>query len=142
MQGPGPAAPPWRKCYVTSAFSGVPNSKRGEKITIGCLTPAFSGAHKRAEVLCNPYILGGPQRQARVEDQKWVPHPCFLGGGGHKWVEVLRNPCILGGAQRQVRGELASSRLPSRGPKRQWKCYATPAFSGVPNAMQGGGNHN
>ena len=27
----------------------------------GCLTPAFSGAHKRAEMLRNPCFLGGPQ---------------------------------------------------------------------------------
>ena len=33
------------------------------KVTIkpGCLTPAFSGAHKWAEMLHNPCILGGPQ---------------------------------------------------------------------------------
>ena len=30
-----------RKCYVTPAFSGVPN--KGDKIRSGYLTPAFSG---------------------------------------------------------------------------------------------------
>ena len=49
-----------RKCYVTPAFSGIPNAKRGEqnqkwsstkgnKIRSGYLTPAFPGAQKRAE---------------------------------------------------------------------------------------------
>ena len=49
------------KCYVNPAFSGIPNAKRGEqnqkwsptkgnKIRRSCLTPAFSGAQKRAEM--------------------------------------------------------------------------------------------
>ena len=60
-----------QNCYITPAFSGVPNAKCGEKIKSGCLTPAFSGAQKRAELLRNPCILGGPQCQARGENQKW-----------------------------------------------------------------------
>ena len=58
-------------CYVTPAFSGVPNAKHGDKIRNGYLTPAFSGAQNRAQSLRNPYILGGPQRQARGQNQKW-----------------------------------------------------------------------
>ena len=54
-----------QNCYVTPAFSGVLNTKRGEEIRSGCLTPAFSEAQRRAELLPNPCILGGPQRQAR-----------------------------------------------------------------------------
>ena len=50
-----------RKCYVTLAFSGVPNAKRGEKIRSGCLTPAFEGDHKWAKLLRNSYILRVPQ---------------------------------------------------------------------------------
>ena len=34
---------------------------KGDKIRIGCLTPAFSGAQKKAEMLCHPCILGGLQ---------------------------------------------------------------------------------
>ena len=115
-----------RKCYATPAFSGVPNTKcgekirsgyltlafsrgsnakRGEKIRSGCLTLAFSGAQKRAEVVRNPCILGGPQRQARGQNQKWLPHP-----------------------------------LPSWGPKRGRKCYVTPAFSGGPQRQARGEN--
>ena len=39
---------------------GVPQTK-GDNIRIGCLTPAFSGAQKRAEMLRHPCILGDPQ---------------------------------------------------------------------------------
>ena len=49
--------------------------KRGQKCYV---TPAFSGAEKRAEMLRNPCILGGPQQRGR--NQKWLPHPCLLGG--------------------------------------------------------------
>ena len=69
-----------RNCDVIPALSGVPNANRGEKIRRGCLTPAFSRAQKRAEWLRHPWILGGPQHQARGENQKWLPHPCLLKG--------------------------------------------------------------
>ena len=52
-----------RNCYVTLAFSGVPITKRTDKIRSGYLTPAFLGVQKRA-LLRNPCILGGPHRQA------------------------------------------------------------------------------
>ena len=51
-----------RKCYITPAFSGVPNAKRGEKIRGGYLTPSFWGAQKRAEVLHNPASFGRAPR--------------------------------------------------------------------------------
>ena len=44
---------------------------KGDKIRRGYLTPTFSGAQERAEVLCHPCILGGPQRQARGKNEKW-----------------------------------------------------------------------
>ena len=91
-----------QKCYVTPAFSGIGNAKRGEqnqkwsptkgsKIRSGCLTPTFLGAQKRAEMLRHPCILGDPQRQARgaksevvpnkgEHNRKWLPHPYLLGG--------------------------------------------------------------
>ena len=40
------------------------------KIRIGCLTPAFSGAHKWAGMLRNPRVLGGPQQ--RGQNQNWL----------------------------------------------------------------------
>ena len=50
----------------------------------------------RAEVLCNPYVLGDGQQTGQIS-------------------------------------EVAASSSPSRRPTRGWKCYATPALSGVPN---------
>ena len=57
-----------RDCQVTSAFSAIPNTKHGEKIGSGYLTPAFLRAQKGAELLRNPCVLGGPQCQARREN--------------------------------------------------------------------------
>ena len=103
----------WRRSCITLAFSGVP--KQGKKIRIGCLSPPFSGARKWAEVLRNPCILGGPQRQARGENQKWLSTPAF--SEAQKRAGVLRNPCILGGPRGHARGEFAPPPVPSRGPK-------------------------
>ena len=62
------------------------HQNKGDEIRIGCLTlvpsrgptrgwkcyvtPAFSGAHKRAEVLHNPLILGGPQQRGQNQKSK------------------------------------------------------------------------
>ena len=78
MSSQGPIRGP--NCYVTLAFSGFPHIKNGNKIRSGYLTPAFSGAQKRAQLLRNPCILGGPQQQERGQNQKWLPYPCLLGG--------------------------------------------------------------
>ena len=50
-----------------------------------------------------------------------------------------RNPCILVGPQQRGRkkSEVATSTLPSQGPKRGRNCYVTPAFSGAPNTKRG-----
>ena len=47
------------------AFLGVPNAKRGEKIRNSYLTLAFSGAQKRAGLLCYGCILRGPQSKGK-----------------------------------------------------------------------------
>ena len=73
---PSPRPKSVRKCYKTSALSGV--SSQGDKIKSGCLSLACLGAHKWAEVLRNPDVLGGPQ--TRGQTQKWLPHHCLLGG--------------------------------------------------------------
>ena len=38
------------------------------------------GAQKMAELQRKPNILGGPQLQARVANQEWLPHPYLVGG--------------------------------------------------------------
>ena len=54
---------------------------KGDKVRIYCLTRAFSGCQKRAEMLRQCYVTlafsripnkGGP-------NQSWLPHPCLLG---------------------------------------------------------------
>ena len=157
-----------RKCYVTPALWGFPNAKRGDenrkgsptkenRIGSGCLTPTFSGAQKRAEILRHPCILGAAQRQGRrgkrevvpnigEQNRKWMPHPCLLGGpkeGGNATSPLHSRgsptpsegrKIISGPQQRGKQIEVAVSPLHSRGPKRGWKCYVTAGFSGVPNA--------
>ena len=54
-----------RKCYVTLAFSGVPNAKRREQNQKWLPHPYFVRGQERAEMLHHSCILGGPQHQAR-----------------------------------------------------------------------------
>ena len=95
-------------------------------------------------MLCHPYILGGSQRQAR--GAKSGVAASSLSYQGPKEGENATSPLhsqgsptpsagskIRSGAERRgTKSEVAASSLPSRGPKRGRKCYATPAFSGVP----------
>ena len=147
---------------VTRAFSGIPNTKRreqhhkwsptkGNKIKSGRDTPAFSGAQRRAQMLCHPCILRDPQRQARgatskivpnigEQNQKWLPHPCLLWGPkeGANAMSPLHSqgsPTPNAGSNikncpqhRGTKLEVAALLLPSRGPKRGRKCYVTPTF--------------
>ena len=171
LEGPkegGNATPPLQ-AWVS------PTPSVGSKIRGGCLTTAFLGAQKRAEMVRHPCILGDPNAKRREQSRKWLPHPCLLGGpkeGGnatsplHSWgsptpsvgskirsgyltpaflgaqkrAEMVRHPCILRGPQREEQGaksEVATSPLPSWGPKRGRKRYATPASLGFPNAKRG-----
>ena len=129
---------------------GGPQTK-GDKIRIGCLTPAFSGAQKRAQMLHHPSILGDPQTKGD-KIRSGCLTPAF--SGAQKRAQLLRHPCILGcpkevknatsplhsrGSPNKegTKSEVATSPLPSRGPKRGQKCYVTPTFSEVPNAKRG-----
>ena len=99
---------------LTPAFSGVPDQKEA-KTELATPPPALTEALKRAELLCNPYILGSPQHQAQGENQNWLPHPCLVGGpkeGGIATYPLpshgspikrghnqngLPHPCLVGG---------------------------------------------
>ena len=59
----------WRDCHATPALSALPDAECGEKLKSGYVTPAFSGAQKRAKLLRNPCILVCPHRQACGENQ-------------------------------------------------------------------------
>ena len=99
-----------RKCYITTAFSGVP--KQGDKVKGGpqvdgsATTPgAFSRVPKQGDK-----VKGGPQ----VGRSAIAP---LRSRGSH-------HPCVLGGPH--TRRE--SQRCPTSGEN----CYITLAFSGVP----------
>ena len=98
-----------RKCYVTPAFSGIPNV--GEQIKTGCLTPAFMGAQKTAEMLRLPCTLSNPQHRGTKSKLAASPLPshgpksgrkCYvtdaflgipnIGEQNRKW---LPHPCLL-----------------------------------------------
>ena len=135
LPSPGPKS--GRDCYVTPALSGVRNTKRRNKFRIGCLSCGFFGVQKWAELLCNPCILRGPQRHSRGEYQNWLPHPCLL--RGPKRVGIATQPLHSSRSPTPIAGTktpLADSPLPSTGSKREWNCYATATFSGVPNAKR------
>ena len=126
-----------RNCYATPAFSGIPNAKLGDKIKSGYLTPAFSQAQRRAELLRNPAFSGIPNAKRGNIIRSGYLSPAF--SEAQKRAELLRNPCILGDPQCQARGqksEVASSPLHSWGPKRGRNCYVAPAFTEIPNAKR------
>ena len=56
-----------QNCYVTRAFLGHPNGKHEEKIRNAYITPAFSRAQKKAELLRNPYISRAPYAECGEE---------------------------------------------------------------------------
>ena len=76
------------------------------------------------------------------QNLKWLPHSCLLGGpkdGGnttsplHSWgspMPSLGSKIRSGPQHRETKCELAIVPVPSRGPKRERKCYVTPAFPG------------
>ena len=143
------------KCYVTPAFSGVPNAKRREENQkcfptkgftnrSGCLTPAFSGAEKRAEMLRHPYILRVSPTPMAEANKKWFltkgeenRSGCLTlaFSGAQKRVEMLRHTCILGGPQRQAPGA-KSEVVPNKGVNKQ-KWLPQPFLLGGPKE---GGN--
>ena len=80
---------------------GGPQTK-GDKIRSDCLTPAFLGAQKRAEMLCHPFILGDPQKQGD-KIRSGCLTPAFSG--------AQRVP-----KQRGTKSQVAASPLPSWAP--------------------------
>ena len=60
---------------------------------MGCLSPAFSWAEKWAEMLHNPWILGGPHtKRGKVRIGCLTPAV----SGAPAWAEMLHNPYIPG----------------------------------------------
>ena len=71
---------------------GEPQTK-GDKMRSGYLTPAFSGAQKRAEMLPHPCILGDPETKGDKIRSGYHARS-FL--RAQKRAEMLHHPCILG----------------------------------------------
>ena len=118
---------------------GSPTPSGGGKLRSSCLTLTFSGAQKRAEILCHPCIVRSPRRQAQGTKLEVDASP-LLSWGPKRGRKCYVTLAFSGDPQPQVRGakrEMAASPLLSRRPKRGRKCYVTPAFSGVPNAKRG-----
>ena len=124
----------------------VPNKGEGNQKWLP--HPCLLRGPKEGGNATSPCILSSPRRQApggksklvpnkAEQNQKWLPHPCLLGGpkeGGNATPPVHS----LGDPQdRGTKSEVATAPLPSQGPKRGRKCYATPAFSGIPNIGEG-----
>ena len=105
-------------CDATTTFLGVPNTKCREEIRSGCLTPVFSGAQKSAELLCNPCMRGGSQRQVRGGNQKWLRHPSLPSPGPNKGPNSYVTPAVTGVP------------IAKRGEEIRSGCL-TPAFSGA-----------
>ena len=118
-----------QKCYITPAFSGVPN--KGDKIKVGPQVGgnATSPLHSR----------GSPMKGE--QNQNWMPNPCLLGGpqvGGNATSPLhsrgspkkggqnqnwMPNPCLLGGPQvgGNATSTLHSGGSPTKGTKSKQK---------------------
>ena len=83
---PGSLGGPKEGGNSTSLLHSQASPTKWNKIRTRSLTPTFSGAQKRAEMLRHLRILRGPQHQARgpksevlpnkgEQNQNWLPHP-------------------------------------------------------------------
>ena len=115
---------------------GGPQTK-GDKIRSGCLTPAFSGAQKRVEVVRNPCILGGPRRKGEKSEVAASPLPSWGPTKGRKC--YVTSAFSRGPKQGRDKIRIGCLNPAFAGPERGRKSYETPAFSGSPN--KGGKNH-
>ena len=95
------------------------SNKKKDKTRNGNLTPAFSGAQKRAEMLCYPCILRDPQTK---KNKFRIGCLTLAFSGAQKMAEMLRHPCIHGDPQTK-RDEIRIG-------------YLTPSFSGAQKRVE------
>ena len=98
-----PAFTEGRECYVTLAFLGDPNAKRGEKIRSGSLTPALGGLTPGRSRYVTRAFSGVPN--AKSKEKIRIPYPPRTFSGARRWAELLCHPCLLGASQHQTRRE-------------------------------------
>ena len=118
-----------QKCYITPAFSWVPN--KGDQNQKWLPHPCLLGGPKEVKNATSPlHSHGSPTKGTKIRSGCLT----LAFSGAQKRSKMLHHPCIpMGPQQRGPKSEVAASPLPSRGPKRGQKCYITPAFSWVPN---------
>ena len=107
-----------------------------DKIRIGCLTPAFWEAHKWAEMLHHPCILGGPQQRGQNQSGPTSGRKCYItpafSGVPNKGDKIKGGPQVGGNAT----SPLHSRGSPKKGGQNQnW--MPNPCLLGGP---QVGGN--
>ena len=136
-----------RKCYVTPAFSGVPNAKRGEKIRSSCHTPpsrgpkrgrkcyvttAFSGVPKqretKSELAASSLPTLGPKKGGNATSPLRSRGSPNKAGQNQKW---QTHPYLLGGPKkgRNATSPLHSGGSETKGDTIRIDCL-TPAYSG------------
>ena len=128
--------------YITPTFSGA--RKWAQGLRNPCVLGAPLQKGTKLELATSPVPSRGPKkgrnccttptfrgiRQKKGTNQNWLHHPYLL--GARKWAELLRNPCVLGAPlQKGTKLELATSPVPSRGPKKGRNCCTTPTFRGI-----------
>ena len=80
----------------------------GKKIRSGYLTPAFSGAQKRAEFLRNPCILRDPKQRGRKSE---VATPPLASRGPRRGRNRYVTPAFSGVANAKPRDKIRSGYL-------------------------------
>ena len=111
---------------------------KGTELRSGSLTPFFSGAQKRAEMLRHPRILGRPQQRGMKSQVVASPLPCRGPKRGRK---CYVTPAFSGIPNKGDQDQMWLPHPCLLGPKRPRKCYNTPTISGIPNAKRGEQNH-
>ena len=77
-----------RNCYVTTAFSAVPN--KGSRITTGYLAPLFWGPTRGQNCYVTPAFSGIPNKGYKIT--RGYLTAAFL--GAHRRAKLLHNPYI------------------------------------------------
>ena len=106
---------------------GVP--RKGDKITSGYISPAFSEDQDWAESLPKPRVLGGPHKSDTIKTG-YITLVCSEGPrlGGIATYAVCSGGFLEHGTQSLV----ATSPLSSQGPTTGRHCYVTPALFRIP----------
>ena len=84
-------------------------------------------------MLCNPGVLGGPQKRGNI--QNGYLNPAF--SVAHKWSEMIHIPCALGGPKRSGQHQNLLSHPFLLEAAKKANSYATPTFSGITKNPRG-----